>query len=276
MSIRESQITQAKPKRAAVATRFRRTILYPESDGKPMADNTRQFEWIVLIKKGLDDLFKDDLNVFIAGDLLWYPVKGHPRVNIAPDVLVAFGRPKGHRGSYKQWEEGGVAPQVVFEIWSPNNSLRERAKKLLFYERYGVEEYYTYDPETDIMLGWQRRGRKLEVIPTMRDRVSPRLQIRFHDTNSSTNGTWKLFYPNGRPFERFESVCTQRDKAQQQAETERAAREAAQQQAEAAQQQAEAAQQQAEVAQRQAELDRAAKEAAWAKLRALGIDPESL
>src|SRR5262245_38675452 len=169
MSTRASQITQAKPKRAAVGPRFHRATLYPESDGKPMADNTRQFEWIVLIKKGLDELFKDNLNVFIAGDLLWYPVKGHPRINNAPDVMVVFGRSKGHRSSYKQWEEEGRAPQVIFEVWSPGNSLNERAKKLLFYERYGVEEYYTYDPDTDVLLGWQRRGRKLEAIADLRD-----------------------------------------------------------------------------------------------------------
>ena len=271
MSTRESQITQAKPKRTAVGPRFRRATLYPESDGKPMADNTRQFEWIVLIKKGLDNLFKDDLNVFIAGDLLWYPVKGHPRVTSAPDVLVAFGRPKGQRASYKQWEEGGVAPQVVFEIWSPSNSLNEREKKRLFYERYGVEEYYTYDPDTDVLLGWQRRGRKLEAIAELRDWVSPRLQIRFQYTNGSPPAptAWQLLYPNGRPFVAFEIACTQRDRAEQRAEF-------AEQRAEAAQQQAEAAQQRAEAEQRQAELERAAKEAAWAKLRALGIDPESL
>ena len=50
MSTRESQVLKPRPKRASAATRARKVILYPESDGKPMADNTRQFEWIVLIK----------------------------------------------------------------------------------------------------------------------------------------------------------------------------------------------------------------------------------
>src|SRR5581483_11212657 len=103
--MREAQITKAKPKRTPVKRRVRQAILYPESDGKPLADNTRQFEWIVLIKKGLDDWFKRDLNVFIAGDLLWYPVKNHPEINTAPDLMVTIGRPKGHRSCYKQWEE---------------------------------------------------------------------------------------------------------------------------------------------------------------------------
>jgi hypothetical protein len=27
-------------------------VIYPESDGQPMADNTKQFRWIVLFKAG--------------------------------------------------------------------------------------------------------------------------------------------------------------------------------------------------------------------------------
>ena len=91
---------------------------------------------------GLQALFADDPNVFVAGDLFWYSVEGDNRTRLAPDALVAFGRPKGHRGSYKQWEEGGVALQVVFEVLAPGNTSKEMADKLAFYERYGVEEYY--------------------------------------------------------------------------------------------------------------------------------------
>jgi hypothetical protein len=44
-------------------------VIYPESDGKPMSDNTKQFRWIVTIKENLELLFADDPNVFIVGDL---------------------------------------------------------------------------------------------------------------------------------------------------------------------------------------------------------------
>ncbi len=68
-------------------------IIYPESDGQPMADNTKQFRLIVMIQGGIDALFKNDLNVFVAGDLLWYPVQGDNTIRVAPDVMVVFGRP---------------------------------------------------------------------------------------------------------------------------------------------------------------------------------------
>jgi Uma2 family endonuclease len=131
-------------------------IDYADSDGSPMADNTLQYEWIVTIKGGLDAIFVDDPNVFVAGDLLWYPVKGEPTIRSAPDAMVAFGRPKGYRGSYKQWEEEDVPPQVVFEVLSPGNRPREMIRKFQFYEQYGVEEYYIYDPDHGNLDGWRR------------------------------------------------------------------------------------------------------------------------
>ncbi len=84
-------------------------VVYPDSDGKPMADNTLQWDWMVKIVGELRELFAGQ-PVFVAGDLFWYPVKGDPKTVTAPDALVAFGRPTGYRGSYKQWEEGGIAP----------------------------------------------------------------------------------------------------------------------------------------------------------------------
>jgi hypothetical protein len=75
-------------------------IQYPDSDGQAMADNTKQFRWITTIQGGLDALFAERNDVFVAGDLLWYPIEGEPNIRCAPDVLVVFGRPKGNRGSY--------------------------------------------------------------------------------------------------------------------------------------------------------------------------------
>src|SRR5436305_4357394 len=122
-------------------------IIYPEDDGEPMADNTVQFRWIVTIKEGLEKVFRHRPDVFVAGDLLWYPVEGHPEIRQAPDAMVVFGRPKGDRGSYMQWLEEGIAPQVVFEVLSPGNRPAKMVKKFEFYDRYGVEEYYIYDPD---------------------------------------------------------------------------------------------------------------------------------
>jgi hypothetical protein len=51
------------------------TIIYPESDGQPMADNTKQFYWIVLIKENLEILFAAMADIFVAGNLFWYSLR---------------------------------------------------------------------------------------------------------------------------------------------------------------------------------------------------------
>ena len=113
---------------------FSRTVEYPDCDGLPMSDNTLQFQWIMTIVGGLRALFRGNPDVFVAGDLLWYPVEGDNTIRSAPDAMVAFGRPKGYRGSYAQFREGGIAPQVVFEVRSPGNRAGELERKYAFYE----------------------------------------------------------------------------------------------------------------------------------------------
>jgi Uma2 family endonuclease len=164
---------------SAVIPTAKPAIIYPESDGQPMADNTLQFRWITVVQGNLAALFADRPDVFVAGDLLWYPVEGRPDIRRAPDVMVAIGRPKGDRGAYLQWEEGGQPPQVVFEIWSPGNTAGEMARKHEFYERYGVSEYYLIDPQQGDATGWVRQGEQLHAIDEMNGWVSPLLGVRF-------------------------------------------------------------------------------------------------
>lgn len=173
-------------------------LIYPESDGKPMAENTLQFEWIVLIKLGLEACFAQRDDIFIAGGLLWYPVEFHPEITMAPDVLVALGRPRGHRGSYMQWREEGIAPQVVFEILSPGNRKKELDRKLEFYRQYGVEEYYTYNPKRNKFRAWLREGEQLVELPEteLDNWVSPLLGIRLEWTAK----TLHLYSPDGERF----------------------------------------------------------------------------
>jgi len=171
-------------------------IDYPDSDGQPMADNTKQFRWIVVIKENLELLYVADPQVFVAGDLQWYSVEGDNTIRQAPDAMVVVGRPKGDRGSYRQWQEDNIAPQVVFEILSPGNRVGEMLRKLGFYDRHGVEEYYIYDPDQLELTGLLRGEQGLEVIEAINGWVSPRLQIRFQITDQGL----EIYRPDGQRF----------------------------------------------------------------------------
>jgi Uma2 family endonuclease len=229
---------------------------YPESDGQPMADNTEQYDWLVKIKENLEILLADREDVFVAGDLLWYPVADRQIAGpLAPDVMVAFGRPKGRRGSYRQWEEGGIAPQVVFEVLSPSNSQLEMANKRQFYERYGVEEYYLYDPQRHDLKVYQRQGAHLRPMTHLNGWISPRLGIRL----VLTPETLEIYHPDGQPFLSSVELARLKD-----AEAARAEQAAARAEQEARLRDA------AEV---RAEQAAARAERLAERLRALGVDP---
>lgn len=231
--------------RMSTTTRTPPAFHYPDSDGQPMADNTLQFEWIVTLQGNLDLLFRDRADVFVAGDHLIYPVEGDNTACQAPDVYAAFGRPKGHRGSYKVFEEDDIFPQVVFEVWSPGNRFSQMEDKRDFYARYGAEEYYIVYPEFPAHIdGWRRDDERLVRVAEMNGFVSPRLGIRFE----LRRGAIGVFWPDGRPFLSFVEL----GELQQETEA-RAARE----------------QQRADTAEQKAER-------LATKLRELGFDPDAV
>jgi Uma2 family endonuclease len=225
-------------------------IIYPESDGKPMADNTLQFRWIVTIKENLELLFANDAQVFIAGDLLWYPVEGNNKLSQAPDAMVVFGRPKGERRSYQQWKEDNLPPQVAFEILSPSNTLKEMGKKLKFYEDYGVEEYYLYDPDKVDLMGWTRSENRFEIIEEINGWTSPRLGVRFEVQPE----TLVIYDADGSRFLTFTELGQAKEQAEQELAQER---------------------QRAEQERQRAEQERQRADRLAERLRALGIDPDA-
>jgi Uma2 family endonuclease len=219
--------------------------VYPESDGQPMADNTKQLRWIVALYDNLVALFRDVPDVFVGGNQFWYPVEGEPEIRIAPDVYVVFGRPKGDRPSYQQWQEGGVPMTVVFEVLSPGNTHAEMVEKHFFYEEYGVEEYYEYDPDNPRLFVYLRQGGMLRRIRPGAEFVSPRLGVCFDMSGHEL----VVIGPDGRRFLTFEELEAERAKERQQ-------RLAAEQRATQAEQRATQAEQRAT---RLAELSRKAR-----------------
>ena len=72
---------------------LRPLIYYPESDGEPMAETDTHRKQMVYLIEALDDYFRDDPQVYVAGNLLLYYEEGDPRQVVAPDVFVVKGVP---------------------------------------------------------------------------------------------------------------------------------------------------------------------------------------
>jgi Uma2 family endonuclease len=177
-----------------------------------MVDNTKQFRWIVMIQQNLEHLFIHNPDVFVAGDLPWYPVKNSQQIYQVPNVMVVFGRPKGDRNTYQQWQERKIPPQVVFEILSSNDSFQlDRGRKMFFYNRFGVEEYYFYDLDTNEFSVWLRTRTHLDEVKPEGDWISPRLNIRF----ACADKELQIFHPNGVRFLTYVEMAQQLEQERQ-------------------------------------------------------------
>jgi hypothetical protein len=88
-----------------------------------------------------------------------------------------------------------------------------------FYRRYGVEEYYIYDPDPDRLelSGFIRRQDDLVAIEPMDGHVSPRLKIKFEMHEHGLH----IIRPDGRPFVTYEDVAQAEELARREANQER-------------------------------------------------------
>lgn len=123
-------------------------IIYPDSNGEPMADTDAQYQAIVDTRFGLEQYYRDESHIYIGADLLVYYEKGDPTKSVAPDVFVSFGVPKGMRRKYLIWQEG-KAPDVAFEFASQRTWRADLGWKLGLYLGLQVREYFLFDPSGD-------------------------------------------------------------------------------------------------------------------------------
>lgn len=128
-----------------VPSHTRPEIEYPESDGQPMAETDVHPDEMIDAIVTLKEHFRNEPQVYVAGNLLMYYKEGNPNKSVAPDVFVVFGVPKHQRRTYKVWEEG-KAPRVVIEVSCSKTRRQDRKEKRLLYEALAVPEFFLFDP----------------------------------------------------------------------------------------------------------------------------------
>jgi Uma2 family endonuclease len=126
------------------------SIVYPETDGKPMGETDMHIDAVIYLREALKDYFREALQIYVAGNMLVYYEEGDPAACVAPDVFVVQGVAKQERRSYKLWEEGRP-PAVVFEVTSRSTRLEDQGTKRALYAMLGVQEYFLYDPLGDYL-----------------------------------------------------------------------------------------------------------------------------
>ncbi len=173
----------ARNRNGSLARRGDAEILYPESDGKPMAETDEHLDLMLYLVGALKFWFAKQKRVYVAGNNLIYYVKGDTRQRVSPDVYVVKGIEKHKRRVYKLWEER-KSPGVVLEISSKGTRREDVVTKFRLYrDVLRVKEYYIFDPLREYLPGgrlkaWGLVRGKYEERPIEGDRIfSPELGL---------------------------------------------------------------------------------------------------
>jgi Uma2 family endonuclease len=125
-------------------------IVYPCSDGQPMAESDFQLTPLLYTVAALRLHFQHRSDVYVAGNLFIYYEEGNSRAVVAPDVFVVLGAPSHARFTYRLWQEP-KAPDWVMEVTSRKTRRDDQGRKRRLYARLGVQEYWQYDPTGDYL-----------------------------------------------------------------------------------------------------------------------------
>ena len=126
-------------------------VIYPESDGEPMAESDVHRDEMLACIDMLRWRFRDEPMVYVAGNNFLYYEEGNPKAAVSPDVYVVRGVSNEQRRTYQLWKEQGHAPCFVMELSSRSTWLEDHGNKKAVYAMLGVSEYFMFDPEGEAL-----------------------------------------------------------------------------------------------------------------------------
>lgn len=121
-------------------------IEYPTRDGRPVAETPLHYRRLADAAHALFTHYESRPGAYVGVNMMVYDERGNPRRFLSPDIFVAFGVADRERDIYKIWEER--APSFVLEMTS-KSTLKEDERKKARYARWGVAEYFLYDPRRE-------------------------------------------------------------------------------------------------------------------------------
>jgi Uma2 family endonuclease len=220
---------------------------------EPPLESDLHLQQIILFLECLNWWWRDRNDFYASGNLTIYynQDKIKSRDFRGPDFFVVLGTERKPRKSWVVWEEGGKYPNVIVEVLSESTAAIDKGlKKQLYQDVFRTPDYFWFDPETLDLCGFHLLdGQYQPIEPNSQGWLwSNQLQLFLGVHQNKL----RFFTPEGQliyaPNETAQEERQQKELAQQRAE-----------------QEAQRAEQEAQRAERLA-----------AKLRELGVDPDTL
>jgi Uma2 family endonuclease len=237
------------------------------SDDMPMESPRHRLQMELLIET-LNLHWADRHDFYVGGNMFVYfsPNQVKNEDYRGPDFFVVLGVDDHERQGWVVWEEGGKAPDVVIEMLSVSTGKTDKnVKKDVYLTKLGGPEYFWYDPFGGELAGFVKQGEDyIPLEPDERGRLISRALglalARWEGEYQRVTCSWLRWETlDGRLLPTKDEVAEQeRERANQAEDRARQERKRARQESKRARQEQERA------------------ELLAAKLRELGIDPESL
>lgn len=192
-------------------------IYYPASDGKPMGETPEHIQNLSYLVEQLQEWFRLQRRVFVAGNMFVYYEEGRPRRHISPDVFVVRGIPKQTdppRRRYLLWDNKPI--DLVIELTSASTAEEDTGQKLQLYrDVLGVKEYFLFDPLGEYLdsplIGYRRSRDRFVPIREVEGRLPSKVLqlhleahrdlLRLYDSRTQA---WLLTPPEEREARRRE------------------------------------------------------------------------
>lgn len=231
-------------------------VVIPPTDldsDEPQLESYQHLQQLLLLLKCLDWFWKERTDYFAAGNLtIYYSTRKLKSEDFrGPDFFVVLDTEKRPRKSWMVWEEGGKYPNVIIELLSYSTAHQDRGlKKQIYQDIFRTPNYFWFDPHSFEFAGFHLvHGVYEAIVPTEQGWLwSEPLGLYLGVYQDQL----RFFTPAG------DLVLTPEESA------------------EAERQRAEVAQQQAEAERQRAEAERQRHLALAAKLRELGINPDTI
>jgi len=145
-------------------------VIFPPSEiysDEPPLENELHLRQIILLLQSLELLWFGRTDFYAIGNLtIYYSPKQKKSEDFrGPDFFVVLGTERKTRKSWVVWAEDGKYPHIIIEIISSSTAAIDKGlKKEIYQNTFRTPDYFWFDPETSELKGFHLLDGKYEAL----------------------------------------------------------------------------------------------------------------